>query len=1581
MNLGTLVATLTVETAGLRRGIIDFGMLEKKILASSNKMVRQLGTVNAAVKRLDKNVNLMATSTAMSVWEKKMLATTNKMVRQLGRVTNQTRMLKKELLSLQGVGRVTGVGVMGGGAISAGKNMPDPNKLANTWGDNLGRMSMRLRSFGWLATTVFTAPLIMGATAISKFGRDFEMAMAKIEGLVGIAKSQTEAWGKSLLNMAKATSKGPQELADTLYYVASSGFKSAQALEITEMAAKGAATGLGETGDVANFLTSAMNAYRSSGLTAARAMDVLTASVREGKGEPAEMARALGTILPIAAELGVSLDQVGGALASMTLITSQTANAATYLRNVLMKLMHPSAGTEKAFARMGTSTKELNDMLRRQGLMPTLLRLRELTDEYGESMAEIFPNIRALLGALNLTGQNLMYNKQVMEAVTQSMGDFEKAFFIASQTIAFRWNTALVGMKVNLIKLGVVIAQLILPILEKWSQKLQNVIEWFTNLNKGTQRMIVQLGKWLVLIGPMALIFSTFGMAIGFVADKFKKLAGGMASVGRFLITNPWLLLATAIVAATVAIVRHVRAQKEFKDVVGNVNSLVAEEITKLTYVFNRAKKAAEGTTDRANAIRVINERYGVYLKNLLTEKSSLEDIEEVQRQVTNAMVAAATVRGSEQELSSVYGKISNKFRTEMGAITDAFTERYGGDMLGEFVQDMYDTADKVLKTEGGKIKTDLYLVSQDTWRAVHDLWEEYVLEMSRSTGMLRYDWEEFGKAFLKFAAYKGMASGPINMLNAMISANQEAVDSQKELEESMSSIYAKIDTPAIRQVLMDMAAMDRIYNATKEDMDEQGKEYDVITDKTNLYNAALVKLKALGLEEAGEWIKHVEGLLHSLSTETGDTGSRVDELTKIMGEFNNKMQTLKDINADSAMKDQFEEYGKVFDFVGEKADLLSSTITELMENGFFKDEFTQKLIKEFKDLPKNMGPAIIILAKLGSKLEALKNQREHMEQFGKYGETFDFVGEKAKLLESAITELMENGFFEEEFVQGLIEEFKNLPPSILSFIQVLDKLREALEVAQVKAKFEGPKFDVIGAEISAYESAIDGIIEAMSKMENLKTATFTIEVEGVQQTISLVAYLNLTLREFYNKLDMLKMAQQTAIDQEMINLLQAEADAFGGVIGKVNVLTYALEAQEKQLRSMLKANATKKAFTPEEIQNTINNINTLKYAIEDLNAAIDIKYLQDMNNLFGNLSTSMALLDGYMAVMEDQLKAMSANGMEATDEFRNLASQLQKYKNTIMVVEEFTGAMDGMIRTLIEGGDETQSLGEKMSEYLSDTLKDIIAKLISATLRFVIFTNVIKGFKLEQGSFGKSLADAFDIGKSGLKLMDFSGVLKTGGIEDFTDVVNNLKDSLGELSKIFDEVSKGQVLNTGVVEKGTEALSFAEVVYNALTKAKKGEAVATAAVTVADQVSIGVKAKGMAVAGTQVIVEKALTIQKEKSAFATFLLAGAEALLKGVRSLGLAGIIAGALFAVAAIAMVTMAVRKAKKMDKGGIIPPGYPNDTYPALLTSGEAVIPLDQMEKQTWSLEGAEVRFEIEGDRLVGILKKQMKKKSIY
>jgi len=54
-------------------------------------------------------------------------------------------------------------------------------------------------------------------------------------------------------------------------------------------------------------------------------------------------------------------------------------------------------------------------------------------------------------------------------------------------------------------------------------------------------------------------------------------------------------------------------------------------------------------------------------------------------------------------------------------------------------------------------------------------------------------------------------------------------------------------------------------------------------------------------------------------------------------------------------------------------------------------------------------------------------------------------------------------------------------------------------------------------------------------------------------------------------------------------------------------------------------------------------------------------------------------------------------------------------------------------------------------------------------------------------------------------------------------------------------------------------------------------------------------------------------------------------------------------IIALGAVQAATVAAAPLPGLAKGGIIPPGYPNDSYPALLSSGEKVIPLGKLSER--------------------------------
>ena len=144
-----------------------------------------------------------------------------------------------------------------------------------------------------------------------------------------------------------------------LFTVTSAGLRGAEAMEVLEMAAKGSAIGMGDTKEIARAVTAVMQAYGPETMSAAKAMDVLTATVREGNLEASELAPVLGRVVGLAAQMGVGFDQVGASIATFTRLGVDSAEAVTGLRGFLSGIIKPTNEGAEALASMGIDRKSV----------------------------------------------------------------------------------------------------------------------------------------------------------------------------------------------------------------------------------------------------------------------------------------------------------------------------------------------------------------------------------------------------------------------------------------------------------------------------------------------------------------------------------------------------------------------------------------------------------------------------------------------------------------------------------------------------------------------------------------------------------------------------------------------------------------------------------------------------------------------------------------------------------------------------------------------------------------------------------------------------------------------------------------------------------------------------------------------------------------------------------------------------------------------------------------------------------------------------------------------------------------------
>lgn len=421
---------------------------------------------------------------------------------------------------------------------------------STSYGRSLTTLGSQMRTAGTNAIFLGGALAAPGIAAL-KVALNYDTAITKISTLSGVAQEDLGQLREGIAQISSTTAQGPQELADALLAITSTGLRGAAALDVLNSSAKASALGLGETETLGRLLTSTLKAYEKQGLTAARATDILFATVREGGADAAELSGALGRVTGIAATFGISFEQVGAFIATLTRVIPSADEAVTALRGTITALSGDSKQTEQALEGVGLSSAQLRDILKNQGLLAVLETLVVKFKDNTAGIQDVIPNVRALAGVLGTAGSQAQGYQTVLEAVTNSQDDFNKAFAQLQETPGFAVQQSIADLQSALINLGANG----LPVLVTFVNILSGLIEKFTELPEPIQSLVLAFS---VIGGGLI----AFGGAATVLIGTLTSLAGALTSVGGALglsgaavATGPvgLALLATAVVGAGVA--------------------------------------------------------------------------------------------------------------------------------------------------------------------------------------------------------------------------------------------------------------------------------------------------------------------------------------------------------------------------------------------------------------------------------------------------------------------------------------------------------------------------------------------------------------------------------------------------------------------------------------------------------------------------------------------------------------------------------------------------------------------------------------------------------------------------------------------------------------------------------------------------------------------------------------------------------------------------------------------------------------------------------------------------------------------
>jgi TP901 family phage tail tape measure protein len=499
------------------------------------------------------------------------------------------------------------------------KSVKDQSEVIKDNNKNIKEMTLSWSTFGRLA--VFS----IASQALSTFTNSlkesisesikFRVELGRIQTISQENQLTTNEWAKGLKNVAGEFNLDLLDATAAAYLAISNQVANgADTFNFLAEAARLSKIAQADLTQSTNALSSVLKSYNLEVDATREISDKLFKAAELGRLPLEAISDSIGTVTVAANSLGVGIDEVLATLATLTVQGVTPANAMTFLRNVLLKVIKPTDAMKEAVAELGFSSAEAG--IKSLGLINFIESLGNTTNGSVGEMAELFNSIRAIQGVLGITGKNTELFRKNLEGIGNASKSADEALKLFTATAAERLSKQLNQLKVNLEGFGDGFTKVITPVIELFGG-LTNVVGIFSVaiLVKAIPALAVY--KTTIIAAAVAtkgflLVLGPIALAVGAVAFAYQKYNEALA---ESVAVNARLEKATlnlANVGTDIFIKNLERSYVESNNVISrqiegitrNQKSLLASTKIFNDEVINLSKKTTESLESNVKDIR-----------------------------------------------------------------------------------------------------------------------------------------------------------------------------------------------------------------------------------------------------------------------------------------------------------------------------------------------------------------------------------------------------------------------------------------------------------------------------------------------------------------------------------------------------------------------------------------------------------------------------------------------------------------------------------------------------------------------------------------------------------------------------------------------------------------------------------------------------------------------------------------------------------------------------------------------------------------------------------------------------------------
>lgn len=269
---------------------------------------------------------------------------------------------------------------------------------------------------GFQAAAALAASALSAIKAPVNLAMDFERQFAQVRTLNSQIGDDLK---NELLSLAAEVPQTAGDLTSAAYQAISAGIAPTDVIEFLKSASQTAVAAGGSLTEAVELLTAGVNAFGNQGETAGSISNKLFATVKRGVTTIPELNAVFGRASAAASSYGVSVDEVLGAIAQLTLQGLPTSEAVTRVNAVLKELSNESGTAAKALKDQGVQLGV--NALKQKGLVGVLKEVNEATRGQADATARLSGRQEAVQGFLKLTGDNMTAYSSIVQGITEDL--------------------------------------------------------------------------------------------------------------------------------------------------------------------------------------------------------------------------------------------------------------------------------------------------------------------------------------------------------------------------------------------------------------------------------------------------------------------------------------------------------------------------------------------------------------------------------------------------------------------------------------------------------------------------------------------------------------------------------------------------------------------------------------------------------------------------------------------------------------------------------------------------------------------------------------------------------------------------------------------------------------------------------------------------------------------------------------------------------------------------------------------------------------------------------------------------------